>query len=335
MAAVEIENPHIVVTEVVPKFTKDPVCGSELQIPGYTVWHNIDEVNYSDSPKGRGIIIYVIAELKVRPVYNIISVAVKEAVFVSIKLKEHGDRLLVGALYRSPNSTPENNASLCNLVKQLGPSAKYSHILLVGDFNYKSIDWVNGVVLRSYDGEKPFFESTQEAFLYQHVDQPTRRRGPQTEPSLIDLVFTNEENMVSSMKYLSPLGSSDHSVLTFNFHCYLESSCPANNSKFSYNNGNYSEIKKDLQLDWIKLENLEDIDLSYQLFLEEYNKVVNRHIPLVNKQKSSAHSKKKLLLIYMSNLKSELGNADGNDILKLEILKSLESIAIKETMLKS
>ena len=58
-------------------------------------------------------------------------------------------------------------------------------------------------------GETMFIESCLENCLYQHVDEITRLRGDD-EPSMVDLVFTNEESMVESIEYNSSLGKSDH-----------------------------------------------------------------------------------------------------------------------------
>ena len=49
----------------------------------------------------------------------------------------------------------------------------------------------------------------------------TRYRGG-FEPSLLDLVFTNEENMIESINHMSGLGKSDHLQLEFIFNCYTE-----------------------------------------------------------------------------------------------------------------
>ena len=50
-------------------------------------------------------------------------------------------------------------------------------------------------------------------FLFQHVKVPTRFREGQ-QPSCLDLIFTNEENMVDldSLNIDSPLGKSDHAL---------------------------------------------------------------------------------------------------------------------------
>ena len=46
-------------------------------------------------------------------------------------------------------------------------------------------------------------------FLFQHVCQPTCFRLNES-PSLLDLIFTNESDMIDNLLYLPPLGNSDH-----------------------------------------------------------------------------------------------------------------------------
>jgi hypothetical protein len=50
----------------------------------------------------------------------------------------------------------------------------------------------------------------------QHVKQATRYRGD-NQPSLLDLILTNEEEMIDHVVHNAPLGNSDHEILEFNF----------------------------------------------------------------------------------------------------------------------
>ena len=47
---------------------------------------------------------------------------------------------------------------------------------------------------------------------------------------------------VSEILHHPPLGKSDHSVITFKFHCYFEFTKP--DDKFSYANGDYVAMRK-------------------------------------------------------------------------------------------
>ena len=79
-------------------------------------------------------------------------------------------------------------------------------------------------------------------FLFQHVKDPTRYRDQNT-PSILDLILTNEENMISQMNYKPGLGKSDHLILEFNYNCYIKQSL-SNNKKFDYFKGNYKTINQ-------------------------------------------------------------------------------------------
>ena len=63
-----------------------------------------------------------------------------------------------------------------------------------------------------------FVEALSDSFLHQHITQPTSVRHG-WEPSILDLVLTNEEGIIENIDYRNPLGKSDHLVLTFEFKC--------------------------------------------------------------------------------------------------------------------
>ena len=84
----------------------------------------------------------------------------------------------------------------------------------MGDFNYGQIDWKDGSVKGMPDSPAArFADATRDLFLHQHVDFPTRFREG-CNPSQLDLVFSNDEMMVDELTSSSPLGKSDHVVLT-------------------------------------------------------------------------------------------------------------------------
>ena len=119
-----------------------------------------------------------------------------------------GKKILVGCIYRSTSSLGPNNDRLMNLLKLANDIAGENRLLILGDFNVPYIDWKNNFILpgaRKLD--RDFFEIVSDNFLWQHVKKPTRFRGNQR--SVLDLVFTKEEEDVRNVKVLSPLGMSD------------------------------------------------------------------------------------------------------------------------------
>ena len=91
-----------------------------------------------------------------------------------------------------------------------------------------------------------FIEVVCDCYLHQHLEKPTRKRG-NDEPSLIDLVLTDEVMQVPDIVYHAPLGKSDHNIISFNFNCYLDYSKPKELWK-SWFRGN------EIWHDWNKME---------------------------------------------------------------------------------
>ena len=63
----------------------------------------------------------------------------QESIFAEIKLNNR-DTLLVRSIYRSEIGSEDNNMKLRVLIRE-AVSKTYSHVLLIGDFNYPNIDW--------------------------------------------------------------------------------------------------------------------------------------------------------------------------------------------------
>ena len=69
--------------------------------------------------------------------------------------------------------------------------------------------------------EYKFLVCVQENFLHQHVTKPTPWQGDDT-PHTLDLIFMNEENIISGLELQSPLGKGDNCLIRFIFECYIQ-----------------------------------------------------------------------------------------------------------------
>ena len=139
-----------------------------------------------------------------------------EVVRVKIKLINN-DWLVIHGVYRTPNSSADCLTELATIFKSDRDNFNnYSHKLIVGDFNMKEIDWTNETTPASENHiSSLFLETVRDSFLFQQVSKPTRMREHEND-SLLDLILTNEENMVEDLQYLPPSRKSDHLVLDFN-----------------------------------------------------------------------------------------------------------------------
>ena len=86
--------------------------------------------------------------------------------------------------------------------------------------------------------------------VYQHVREPTHHRGNQR-ANILDLVLSNEDNIIDEVKLSPPVGKSHHSVITFQIRCYYEAEQKPKTS-YKYDKGDYVKLNKHIDdLDWI------------------------------------------------------------------------------------
>jgi endonuclease/exonuclease/phosphatase family metal-dependent hydrolase len=138
----------------------------------------------------------------------------KESLWCNVMLED--SKLLVGLCYRCPSSEVENNDKLLKLLELVMSRARGTHVMIMGDFNYADIDYVNDTVKGNEDScAARFLHKTQELCLFQSVQQSTRIRQGQ-QPSTLDYIFTDEENVVEQLVYNAPLGNSGHVTLEWN-----------------------------------------------------------------------------------------------------------------------
>ena len=134
-------------------------------------------VNLDKSP-GRGVIIYTHNSLDKSAIQIKVSNSFEEACLMEVRLR-NGDTLLFGCMYRSPTQTSYsdgNNDNLNQLLQELCAKS-YTHICVVGDFNYRDIIWKNWTTQHGENSKEfKFIETIRDCFLFQHTQEPTRAR---------------------------------------------------------------------------------------------------------------------------------------------------------------
>ena len=94
-------------------------------------------------------------------------------------------------LYSSPNSSSENNKVLGKLI--LNTSLIGGKLLILGDFNFPTINWDNlSTPHLPNHCTSEFLAATQDAFLFQYDQSPAHIR-PNQKPTLIDLFFSQDD----------------------------------------------------------------------------------------------------------------------------------------------
>ena len=200
---VDAEKPHVL---ALTEFgASGAVMDSELGIEGYSLYRG----NHSDGKGGlgRGTALYISNSLNhsACPLFD--DVEFDCSAWSVIKLSTNKS-LLVGVVYRSPNSSDQNNLNMLTILG-IAARAKCSQLVICGDFNLPLINWYSQ---QSLDTEtsltSKFIDVIEDFGWHQHVRASTRFRNNQN--SCLDLVFTSEENMVNEVTELPPIGKSDH-----------------------------------------------------------------------------------------------------------------------------
>ena len=101
---------------------------------------------------------------------------------------------------------------------------------ITGDFNFPRIKWDNA----SLKGEdNKFVETIRDCFLSQMIVAPTRNRDGQ-ESNILDLVLVNNPDIISDIKHNSPLGASDHDIITFYLHVLTKETNTDSEKKYNF-----------------------------------------------------------------------------------------------------
>ncbi len=171
-------------------------------------------------------------------------------------------------------------------------SVERSHILIAGDFNQPDIDWSDNLSPSDpYHRATTFLESIRDCFLCQHVRDPTHFRVNQT-PNTLDLVFTNEEDMLQEVQHEPPLGKSHHQLLIYNYQCYSEDKKPSA-PKYNFNKGDYVRLSEILdEKNWQDLDRMSWLG-AWEYLDGEINAAMAATIPL-KKQTGTIRRRKPL-----------------------------------------
>lgn len=78
--------------------------------------------------------------------------------------------------------------------------------------------------------------------MHQHITSPTRGRGTD-QPSILDLVLTDDVNCLDDIEITSPLGKSDHSMISMDLKCVFTRH-HTSKTTVQYNRGDNENTKK-------------------------------------------------------------------------------------------
>ena len=198
------------------------------------------------------------------------------------------EHILIGVCYRSTSSNEVNNRDLCDMIGKAASVPNMTHVVIMGDFNYTSISWDNANINLSADSEL-FYEVINDNLLVQHMPFNTRFREGNI-PSKLDLLFTNEEEMIEDVKSIPALGRSDHIGVTFRIvvsTSILAQTHEAN--MLNYPRADYTRMNEQFgSINWVYLFDSKSVQQMWDFFCVKYESVVRACTPAYN---SNRHNK--------------------------------------------
>jgi len=273
---------HYDIIGITESWCNNSVSDSELSLKGYNLFRADRKIG-----SGGGVLLYLHESLSAVLYAPLMDFNIDDSLWCTVTLKDN-EQLLIGVVYRSPSSSEDNNSRLLSAIRSIDEFS-VPHVLLTGDFNVSGINWEDSV----YSGSESslaanLLDATNDAYLFQHVSGVTRHRRGQRS-SLLDLVFTLDSNSIHSIHHHSPLGSSDHECLTWQYECFSDNVTAVSSSEmYNYWKGNYPAMCQELDtIDWEVLFCNNPIDVNWVFFKEKVTAVIDKCIPKVVKKPPS------------------------------------------------
>lgn len=79
------------------------------------------------------------------------------------------------------------------------------NLIIAGDFNYPNIAWPLNNIPDTNSAMSSFMHFVADSNLFQLITEPTRFRT-NNEPSILDLILTNDESIITGHEILPPVG---------------------------------------------------------------------------------------------------------------------------------
>ena len=145
------------------------------------------------------------------------------------------------------------------------------HAVLVGDFNLRSISWLERECLAE---DRKIMEAIEENFLTQHVDKPPR------EENILDLILNTEPNIVEDYRSEKIREQSDHNIILWRSVCEVK--VKGNDCQiYDYNKGDYDGLKEYLsQLQWNTLLENKKVEEMWEIFKAKLLEGESEYVPV-------------------------------------------------------
>ena len=194
------------------------------------------------------------------------------------------NNVLVCVCYRPPNADHEFLQEFSRFL-QCAKESKCKNVIILGDFNYPLIQWLDGSGFSDVSTDNNFTDVLQEAGLFQLINSPTRGQN------VLDLLLTTNEYLIDHISVTDDdytCVKSDHKAITADIKHLRKVNKPIKRMVYNYKNGDFDTLRAMLRcLPLLNLvESESDIDSTWTIWKGVFLSIVDAHIPKI-KVKSS------------------------------------------------
>ena len=185
---------------------------------------------------------------------------------------------LFGAFYRSNSSDMESLIELDKSLFALGNKLQRQNVILGGDFNAPNIDWKTHHITGNVSTSEKLLEIIDKHDLCQMVMEPTRRQLSTN--NVLDLVFSNNSNIVSSIKTIP--GISDHDIVHFTLNVRCKRKRNVKRKIYIRKKADQTRIRQELQTFAQNFDNVtqgKSVEAKWELFESTMQNIINNCIP--------------------------------------------------------
>ncbi len=188
-------------------------------------------------------------------------------------------KVLFGVVYRPPGTTAEVSKQVTDEIRETISKYPGAIPILMGDFNYPGIDWITET--SSLGGseqarsESYFLGEMQSHGMIQHTLSPTNGLN------VLDLIFTNEPSLITSVNHHPPLGLADHDVLEISIQLPNLQNEQEVRYRTAWESADYDAITLGLEAtDWAHVfSSCAKVEDFWQSFRNVLDDLISSHVP--------------------------------------------------------
>ena len=170
-------------------------------------------------------------------------------------------------------------------------------LLILQDFNFPTINWDSlSTPCLSNHCASEFLAARKDSFLFQYIQSSTHTK-PNQKPTLIDLIFSQDDQITTNMTTSAPLGKSHHKVLRFYYTA--DNNSKNERPRYLYHRANYDSMKLKLQrVDWYEVFYNSSSPECWGKFKEIIDNLISTFVPL----QKQAPKKKQIYMDEQTNI---------------------------------